>query len=57
MGLSLVSLTKEMWMDEIEAITEQFRSGGTDLAEAIRELERLGLDSQEARDLLQEAIS
>lgn len=50
-------MTRDMWFDEIERITDQFTEDRLSLDEAITELKRIGLDAHEARDLLQEAAA
>lgn len=50
-------MTRDQWMDEVERITEQFCAEELSLDEAVRKLQRIGLDTHEARDLLQEAAA
>jgi hypothetical protein len=44
--------TKDMWMDEVERIQEDYASQRLTRAEAGRMLIRMGFDSEEADDLL-----
>jgi hypothetical protein len=48
---------KDMWMDEVEQIGEQFCNGDLTRDEAMRELERKGFGTQEARDMLDAVIA
>lgn len=52
-----MSMTKDMWMDEIETVCEDFRVERFDRAEAMDRLKRLGLDTDEAANLLNGAIA
>lgn len=47
-----MSMTKDMWMDEIESICEQYRTDDISLTMALRDLSRMGLSHAEALDLL-----
>jgi demethoxyubiquinone hydroxylase (CLK1/Coq7/Cat5 family) len=47
----------DWWQEEVERIVEQFRLDEISHKDALRELHRKGLDLQEARDLLNEAIA
>lgn len=48
---------KDMWMDEIETVCDDFRVERLDRAEAMDRLRRLGLDADEAANLLNGAIA
>ena len=48
---------KEIWMDEVERVGEDFAREKLTREEAMRELARLGLDPHEAKDMLDEAIA
>lgn len=45
---------KELWMDEVERIREDFQDGKLEKTEAIIMLTRKGFDFQEAKDMLEE---
>lgn len=48
---------KDIWLDEVEKIGEDFASGHFSRDEAISQLRRLGLDSGEAEIMLDEATA
>ena len=48
---------KEMWMNEVEQIGEDYAAGKTDRDEAMKLLWRKGFDAQEASDMLAEAVA
>ena len=52
-----MSGTKDMWLDEQERICDEYASGGMDMAEAHKALIRMGFDTQEATDLLENSVS
>lgn len=52
-----MSATKDLWLEEVEQICEQFANGDWTREEAFRELQRKGFDAQEARDMLDEAVA
>jgi len=52
-----MSMTRDMHMDAIDDVVEQFCDDELTRDEAIRELERLGLDTDEARNLLNGAMA
>ena len=56
-GICLMGCTKDWWQEEIDRLVEQWTLGEISRKDALRELHRKGLDLQEARDLLNEAIS
>lgn len=47
---------KDMWMDEVERVGEQFGSGAIDRTEALTRLIRLGFDRHEAETMLDEVM-
>lgn len=51
-----MSMTKDMWMDAVEAICEGFAAEHLTREEALQSLRRLGLDTDEAETRLNEAI-
>lgn len=55
-GISM-SRTKDMWMDEIERIEDDFAANKLSRDEAIYAMKRLGLDVLEASNLLDSVIS
>lgn len=50
-------MTKDMWIDECERICTEFAFEKTDRETAVSRLRRIGLDKDEAEDMLNEAIS
>lgn len=50
-------MTKDMWMDEIESITDCFAADKITREEAQDRLKRMGLDTDDANTLLNEAIA
>lgn len=52
-----MSVTKDMWMDEVARVTDRFSLGLLDREEAKTKLCRLGFDPQEIQDMLDEAIA
>ncbi len=50
-------MTRDMWMDEVERITDDFCFEQITLEEGISALKRIGFDVHEAETLLKEAIA
>ena len=51
-----MSLTKDIWMDEVERIQEDFAAERLTRIEAGRKLIHMGFDSEEADDLLDQML-
>lgn len=49
--------SKDMWMDAIERIGEDFAFDRIDRDTAIARLQRLGIDTHEAETMLDEAVA
>lgn len=52
-----MSLTKDIWMDEVERIQEEYIAGKLTVVEAGRKLVRMGFDSEEADSLLEDLVN
>lgn len=52
-----MSLTKDMWMDEIEEVGEYYVADLITKDEGVKKLVSLGLDRHEAETMLDEAVS
>lgn len=52
-----MSMTKDMWMDEVERVGDEFAAERLTPEEAVNKLTRLGFDPGEAETMLDEAVS
>lgn len=52
-----MSMTKDMWIDEVASVTDRFGLGLLTREEAKTQLRRMGFDPQEIQDMLDEAIA
>lgn len=48
---------KDMWIDEVERVGEDYAAERLTHEEAVKKLTRLGLDAGEASDMLAEVVS
>lgn len=52
-----MSATKDMWMDDVERVGEDFAAERLTRDQAMSRLSQLGFDPQEASDMLDEAVA
>lgn len=52
-----MSATKDMWMDEVERVGEEFSAGKIERDAAVARLRRAGFDPEEIDDMLAAAVA
>lgn len=52
-----MSASKDMWMDAVEKVSEDFAAQELTRDQAVNRLSRLGFDRQEAETMLDEAVA